>query len=377
MTDLAVIQKRQGSAQDLVLKDVYVAMACSFGLLLLVAGAQTYRAVTCGTWRTYLGNAHLIISGVALARIISCIWLSDSVSGFRTQDCPRAALLLVIAIPYSLIFWVYTLVAFQWIAVVHNVQLSHQPFQGWKKPYTVLNICFTVGSWIILGCFIFSKIPHMKLVGSVSFSIPYILTSLLIITYGLRISLYLHKLQRSISPQRNNKRKTGLVSPFFLLSCSVIVSVGLCSQGVLWVTGSFLHNGKLAYATLAFLLIDIVNLSLLLSMYWRGVNKLQREAQASHYTSSKSQHQRLLRPARRARTQPERSRIGGNRRSRMPRLGRTRHCSRSGLQTKSNTDCKTLDPRLSAPMLGTRIGSNHTSFGSEKGMDMKDEQAEG
>eukprot|EP00466_Bigelowiella_natans_P010850 jgi/Bigna1/76303/fgenesh1_pg.40_\ len=241
---------------------------------------RLYRAkkINLGEWRTLL---HVAVIATSVLRVVSSLLLSGIAESFSAADDVHPAFLLVLlAIPYSIIFWVFSYPAFQWLSVVHNNKLSKNPFQRVKIPYIIVNISGMALAWSLFGYFSFTI--SNPLYPSMCVALVYAALTCSIMFYGLRIS----KMMLGVGATELDKRKKAALKfrsrPMATTGCHFL-------QGATYALASIFYKQHmtLLILTAVYYMGEVIALCVLLKLYWKTINKVVTSSQASRRRGGK------------------------------------------------------------------------------------------
>mmetsp|Transcript_21145 Transcript_21145/g.31512 ORF Transcript_21145/g.31512 Transcript_21145/m.31512 type:complete len:335 (+) Transcript_21145:2462-3466(+) len=168
----------------------------------------------------------------------------------------------------------FLFVAFQWIAVTHNSKaLKKNPFERWKWVYVTICIILTIISWTLFTVYIIVGVKEIREIGSLIFACMTCSVAFLVFIYGVKISM----LMRSL------KRKSSRIT-----SLSMVMSLCLLIQGVIWAYSVYSPVEYLPILTLLFYAADGTSLLNLIGLYCGSVSKLYSKASKSRSKSNSS-----------------------------------------------------------------------------------------
>ncbi|GAB5363352.1 hypothetical protein AAMO2058_000875400 [Amorphochlora amoebiformis] len=281
LTEFAVLEQ-QGISSALPpaeeIRRAYVAGGWGFFLLAIAVAFQIIRLLYSGKILEFIGKQHLLMLAQCMCRVVSCMVFANSGTGYKLSPW---ALVVVMTMPYSLSFWSYTFLAFQWVALAHNTNLSQNPFQKWRPVYIGMNVLIVVLAWVMFGVYIVFSLRSMVLIGSILFGCLCFLVASFILVYAVRVTFIVISMKTA---GKNNSR-----SRFWKITmCGIAMSFVFIAQSVIWITSALAPVSSLGVLTMAFLSCEIINICVFLFLYWRTVSVTVGAKTKSSRSSSRS-----------------------------------------------------------------------------------------
>mmetsp|Transcript_7266 Transcript_7266/g.11437 ORF Transcript_7266/g.11437 Transcript_7266/m.11437 type:complete len:376 (-) Transcript_7266:124-1251(-) len=132
----------------------------------------------------------------------------------------------IVALPYILSYYLYSLILFQWVCLVHNSRLSKNPFENFKKRYRATATSMG-GGILVVGILFFAINLQPWIVASVivGLSLVFILGFFI---YGVTLSsMVLENLSDKLKAQRFERMVYWITGSMFLsCCCNLIMLVG-------------------------------------------------------------------------------------------------------------------------------------------------------
>eukprot|EP00466_Bigelowiella_natans_P001010 jgi/Bigna1/75039/fgenesh1_pg.32_\ len=249
---------------------VYIA---SSALYIVIGGFASYQVwrlynankINLSEWRTLL---HMAVIATSVLRVISSLLLSGIAKSFSAADDVHPAYLLVLlALPYSILFWVFSYPAFQWVSVVHNKKLSKNPFENVKRTYIIVNVFGMALAWSLFGYFAFTT--SNPIYPSTCVTSIYAALTCSIMFYGLRISnMMLGAGAAGLAKRKRNAAKFR-TRAMATSGCHLL-------QGAMFVLSAIFYrqHETLMVMTGVYYTAEVIALSVLLKLYWKTINRV-------------------------------------------------------------------------------------------------------
>lgn len=238
---------------------LYYGCAAGFLVLLLPLAVQLYRIRAVRKLSTPVGMSHVLLALVCVSRTAELMIL-----GAVGDDVNPTLSLFMYAVPESAKQLVLTLIVFQWAAVVHNRQMSHNPFQRMFKVFMVTGIAIVLITWCIGAYVVYS--PSRPGVRTLIYIPPvaYFLFVIGFVLYSRRIASILTRMQRRASAkvQRNAN----------------VLAVCMSIEALTWAMTVFVRRyEELLLLTLVFYVTEMIAVGTLVWLFYDGIWKWEKD----------------------------------------------------------------------------------------------------
>jgi len=205
----------------------------------------------------------------AFLSVIICLLLSTLVPGFELQYIPSPVLIILFALPHTLVWGTYTICLYQWSIICRNAEknrLVNDMFAG--RPWAVYLIMFIIVLIIFgtFGVFFYLQDTRYAILGPLVLASVTIAFSVAVRTVGQKTL----NLMRTVGG-RNGEQKSAIVGTYIY-----VLSFLLSLQSVTLVVAAMIEfeNGLLLYGLLLFYVADLLMLTLQID-FLRGLKLIR------------------------------------------------------------------------------------------------------
>jgi len=220
---------------------------------------------------------HTLALSVAIFRLLLALFYSGK---WRTLDQTHIFLAVLSAAPYMIMFWMFSLLIFQWADIVHYAMRSGGRGKTLRPVFIILNLTLSL---FVFAMFIslveFSdKRGDISLAGSCIMSFVTVSTAVSYVIYGSSLYRALRK-----GPQGALAQK--------LFIASTIFCVSFTGESIIWLisvlsSSSFINNSDLIVAIyLGFDVVSIVTLLLLFNRTISDTTETEKNSQTDNSAS--------------------------------------------------------------------------------------------
>lgn len=267
LTEFAVLSRDRESDEPPPVRIYFVCGAFLFAVLAALAGVQASRLIRAQEGKSINAIAHYLIIAQAIARVFSCLLLSSWVPSLTTRDASAGVIVVLLALPYTFFFWNYTLVAFQFAAMVNNRNLSRNPFRAVRNLYLGVSASISLAAWALFVTVALAAQDYFARAASYTLAIVCTAVVLAFSWYGRRLAAQLGK----SAAMRAHSAKAGDGSGKILKICN-LVAVCFVIQSACWVVSVHVVSEAAFEATnIVYLAANLVGALVLLDMYRGGV----------------------------------------------------------------------------------------------------------
>jgi len=242
------------------------------------------RCLSCGCFRgcspsvSLVQHAAIVLIGVC--RVFTSLYYGEV---FTSVPLPVAGLLT--AVPYSLVFWVYTMITTQWAALHHfAMRNAGHGFKAIQPYFVALNVIMTSCVITMFVSVTTASSNEVRVIiaqiGSTVMAAISGLSGLSFIIYGFLIA---RTLRVSSDMLQDTGRDATLSLARRMFFVSSVVSSCLVAESVFWILSVFAQSSYVQQdttLTTAFLACDVATLLSMLVLFKKHVADLARDANA-------------------------------------------------------------------------------------------------
>jgi len=236
---------------------------------------------------TYPGAQYAMLLFVCFFRFLMCMDFSNNLG-----QVPIAMSAIITVIPYMLLFWVYSLLIFQW-AGAHHFAMSTGG-AGWKKtrlPFIIVNIIVSIGTFVLFGSLLMvttnSQRDTVVLAGSTIMATITFVTALGFAIYG---GLIFHSLSKGApKADRAGKKSPRCCKTLYkigslprrLFIVTITFSISFTGEAVMWMLSATTPNysGRTSdIVTALYLGFDVVCVLSMLYLFFNTINAYAKPA---------------------------------------------------------------------------------------------------
>mmetsp|Transcript_4682 Transcript_4682/g.9345 ORF Transcript_4682/g.9345 Transcript_4682/m.9345 type:complete len:489 (-) Transcript_4682:561-2027(-) len=292
LTEFAIMAQHQETSSEAdsqplttVLEIAYLTSVGVSGLMFGITFWRTLVLFKIRKHRTWVSFTHIMLSAQLVSRLLSSLLFSGIIEGVSLSESHDAVVVVVVALPYTFIFWTGSVTIFQWMSMYFK-DTEIDPFKETKIIYYSINTFLVFIVWILLAVLWILHVTYAALIGSALLSAVCITMYMSYITMGLKMRKRMMKVFGRIRAGRDSIHQSRRMKEAErMLTIALVVSGGFPVLSITFILSAVLPQ-YLDFFVPAHLLSEAFFACAILWTYRKGYASLTRSVASSYETRS-------------------------------------------------------------------------------------------